>query len=64
MHKNQQQATTIAGLAVLGLISTGIASLILMIGSVLNYANPIGGGIFAVAAALAFGQLLNGFIRN
>ena len=69
MSKNQQeQGAMVAGFLVIGLIVVGVGSII---GSALALFNGsdsgpdyVGAGIFALAGAVAFGQLLSGLVRS
>ena len=62
--KDDQRGTMIAGLAVIGLVVVGVGSISAAFFSLVGYSDFVGGGIFALAAALAFGQLLGGLLRN
>ena len=59
----KEKAETIAGIAVLLAVVTGIAALIVAVFSFAG-ANWVGAGICLVAAALAFGLVANAVLRD
>ena len=63
-ESDEQRGAMVAGIAVLGLIVVGVGSSIASFCAVIGYSNFVGGGIFAFASALAFGQLLGGLLRS
>ena len=64
MKTNEPPGSGIVGLAIIGLITVGIASSIGALMAVLNDNNFIGAGVLAIAATLSFGLLLNSLVRT
>ena len=64
MNKNEHNPpSTVPGLAVVGLFATGIGSVFGSIACLLD-SEKMAAAVFAIAAALAFGQLFSGYVRR
>ncbi len=64
MNNDDQRGATVTGLAVFGLLVVGIGSAVASIFALFGYSDFVGGGVFALASAWAFGQLLGGLLRS
>ncbi len=64
MNNSEQRGATVVGLAVFGLLVVGIGSAIASVIAMVGFSDFVGGGIFALASAWAFGQLAGGLLRS
>ena len=63
MSEKTTQASIMAGYGVIGLFVVGIAALVVALLAVVNEADFIGAGLCLLAAATAFGHLVNAVFR-
>ena len=63
MKNSNSPGSGLIGLAVLGLSVVGVASIVGAVVAVIIGNNFVGAGVFAIAAALSFGLLLNSLVR-
>ena len=63
MPNENNKSSAVPGFAIIGLLTTGCLSLLCSVG-IMNTNQQVAGGVFAIAVAIAFGQLFNGYARS